>query len=234
MDNSFLEYLKDFGFTGIEATIYETLLKNGAMTGYEVSKETGISRSNVYSALAALADKGAAYLSEGEATKYLPVEIKTFTDNFSRELKKKAELLVSNAPKPVEKMDGYITINGTRHIEDKIREMLSAVELRVYFMAEKNLLWEYMDILKDLSDAGKKIVILSREVELKGATVYDTDPEPGQIRLITDSKYVLTGSLTGRESDTCLYSGQPNLVDVMKEALKNRISLIELNKEDIE
>ena len=54
------EYLKSFGLTGQEASIYEALLINGEMTGYEVAKETGISRSYVYGAMSALVDKGAA------------------------------------------------------------------------------------------------------------------------------------------------------------------------------
>ena len=78
MKNKRIEYLKAFGLTGQEATVYITLLEHEAMTGYEVAKETGISRSNVYGALAALVDKGAAYVMEGETSKYTPVMIENF------------------------------------------------------------------------------------------------------------------------------------------------------------
>ena len=44
--------------------------------------------------------------------------------------------------------------------------------------------------------------------------------------MITDSNYVLTGELFGGQHDTCLYSGQENLVEVMKEALKDKIILL--------
>ena len=44
MGNTFEENIKAFGLTGQEASIYVELLKHGEMTGYEVSKETGISR----------------------------------------------------------------------------------------------------------------------------------------------------------------------------------------------
>ena len=69
MDNAALgvltEKLVQFGLTRQEANIYMCLLRNKDLSGYEVSKLTGISRSNVYSALAALVDEGAAYLMEG-------------------------------------------------------------------------------------------------------------------------------------------------------------------------
>jgi len=230
MEHSFTEYLKDFGLTGIEAQVYEALLRHGAMTGYEVSKETGISRSNVYSSLAGLTDKGAAYLSEGEAAKYIAVEVSKFTDHHLQDLKKKAELLKQMAPKEVEEKEGYITIKGTRHIKDKIRDLLTECELRVYVYAEAKVLKEFESELKNLVAAGKKLVILSNGFSLEGAVNYETVPTEGQIRLIADSSYVLTGTLTGADEDTCLYSGQANLVAVMKEALKNKITLIELNQ----
>lgn len=56
------EKLVQFGLTRQEANIYLCLLQNKDLSGYEVSKITGISRSNVYSALASLVEKGAAYL----------------------------------------------------------------------------------------------------------------------------------------------------------------------------
>ena len=67
---------------------------------------------------------------------------------------------------------------------------------------------------------------IEAETEKKCREVYETKPEEGQIRFITDSAYVLTGELTGDEHDTCLYSGQKNLVEVMKEALKDKITLL--------
>ena len=53
--NQYVEYLLHFGLTRQEALIYVELLVKGKQTGYEIAKETGISRSNVYSVLAALA-----------------------------------------------------------------------------------------------------------------------------------------------------------------------------------
>ena len=63
-----LEKLMGFGMTRQEAVIYLCLYKKGGLTGYEVSKQTGISRSNVYGSLSNLAEAGAAYLVKGSAT----------------------------------------------------------------------------------------------------------------------------------------------------------------------
>ena len=44
----FKEHLMKFDLTRQEAAVYESLLENGKLTGYEAAKLTGISRSNVY------------------------------------------------------------------------------------------------------------------------------------------------------------------------------------------
>ena len=76
---SFTERLMEFGLTRQEASIYQCLLTEGKVTGYEVAKQTGISRSNAYNSLASMTEKGAAYLVEEASTrKYVPVPLNEF------------------------------------------------------------------------------------------------------------------------------------------------------------
>ena len=126
------EKLVQFGLTRQEANIYLCLLSNKDLSGYEVSKLTGISRSNVYSALASLVEKGAAYLLEGETNKYTAVAIADFCENRIRQLTALKQELVSQIPKIGDSSEGYITISSHKHIMDKIYNMLSHVEYRVY------------------------------------------------------------------------------------------------------
>ena len=225
-ETKIIDILTEFSLTRQEASIYAALLNHGDMTGYEVAKDTGFSRSNVYAALTALSEKGAAYLVQGESTKYRPVEIKTFTSNKIAELKKSAEYLEKHGPQKVVEAEGYITIVGAKNIRNKMREMISKTELRLYLMAPAEIVKDFEEDLKRLISEGKKIVLLTQDYSVKGAKVYNTKVEEGQIRFITDSAYVLTGELTDDEHNTCLYSGQKNLVEVMKEALKDKISLL--------
>ena len=229
-NGNYIEQLCCFSLTRQEAVIYEALLTHGEMTGYEVAKETGISRSNVYAALSALVEKGAAYLIEGDATKYTPVELKQFTANTIAELQKTAAYLEAHAPKKAHISEGYITVLGAKNIRNKIREMIEKTQLRLYILAPGEIISEFDKELKQLTAEKKKVVILTDSYKLAGVKIYETNPEKGQLRLITDSAYVLTGELTGDEHDTCLYSAQKNLIEVMKEALKNKIILLEDKK----
>lgn len=224
----FIDDLTEFGLTRQEATVYNELLKQGALTGYEVNKLTGISKSNVYAALSGLVSKGAAVLEEGEAKRYLPNPVSEFTGDCIRNLSAVAGRLEKEQPRKVDNEEGYLTIVSERHIKDRMYHMLSECELRVYVLAGSTLLEEFREELTTLVKQGKKVVILTdKGFELKGAVIYHTEVSEGQIRLITDSSYVLTGELTGSDEDTCLYSGKSNLVEIMKEALKNKILLLE-------
>ena len=223
----FTDDLTFFGLTRQEAVIYTTLLSHGEMTGYEVSKETGISRSNVYAALSNLADKGAAYLIQGDSTKYLPVDVQTFTSNVLKDLQQKADYIKEHAPQKQVETDGYITIIGSKNIQNKLLDMIKETRVRLYISASARIVDAYEEELTELVNAGKKVVIMTdSNYNQDGAIVYHTDPEPGQLRVIIDSTYVMTGELTGSDDDSCLYSGQKNLVTVMKEALKNKIVLL--------
>ena len=229
--NRIIENLLLFGLTRQEATIYICLIQNHEMSGYEVAKVTGISRSNAYSALSGLTEKGAAYLIEGSTSKYIGVPVEEFCENKIRNMKKVAVELQEHIPKVAVAEEGYITIGSYKNILDKIHNMIFQAEKRLYLSAPEEFIQVIEQDLRTVCSQGMKVVILTNEeVRIPEAKVYRTEKKDKQIRLITDSKYVLTGEITGSNLDTCLFSGQTNFVNVFKEALSNEIKLIQLTK----
>lgn len=226
-----IETLMSFGLTRQEASIYIILFSEGELNGYEVSKLTGISRSNTYSALAGLVDKGAAYVIEGNAVLYTPVSVEEFCQNKIRSLQKSKEELIHNMPKRRDESDGYITIKSEKHILDKLKNMILGAKERVYLSMSKTKLEQIITELNDLRDRQIKIVIITEPFfELEGAKIYYAEKKPEQIRLIVDSKHVLTGDIKDKKTSTCLYSSNNNLVEVFKESLTNEIKLIKINE----
>lgn len=220
----YIDYLIEYGLTRQEAVIYVELMKHGSMTGYEVSKETGISKSNIYAALKGLTQKGAAVCEEKEATRYIPVSTEVFCENHLRYLSEIKNNIVANQPKPIDVSEGYITIQSANNIRYKIYEMLKKCDKRVYIMAEKSIIEQFIDELSAVASADKKVVILTDDkVAVENAVLHITDVEAGQIRFIVDSSFVLTGSLTGDIDDACLYSGRETLVNLVKENIKNKM-----------
>ena len=229
-----IEGLTHFNLTKQEATLYVLLLKEGYLTGYEAAKQTGISRSNTYTALAGLVDKGAAYvLEEGKVTRYTPVPPEEFCSNKIDRLKEIKDKVLNQLPALKNDAEGYITIKGELEIINKLRNTVRQAEARIYVSANRRV----MELLrKELMDAlarGLKVVIISDEkFTLPEAICYGTDKQTEQIRLIADSQTVVTGDLEDEENSTCLYSCKRNLVDLFKEALQNEIKLIQIKKGD--
>lgn len=231
---SFIEYLIDFGLTRQEANIYQCLLGEGKTTGYEVAKQTGISRSNAYNSLANMTDKGAAWLvEEGSTKKYVPVPLEEFCKNRIHMLEERRQWLISHQPSEKKSVEGYITIEGTSHILDKMRNLLEKVENKVFISCTRNYLLLFVRELEELGRARKKVVVITdRPVNLSNVRVYMCDDRSTQIGLIADSKYVLTGEYGEGTMNTCLYSGQRNFVELYKRSLANEIKLLALREEN--
>lgn len=249
-ETAFVEKLVLFGLSRQEASIYVCLLRSSPLTGYEVAKLTGISRSNVYNGLAGLVEHGAAYVIEGTSAKYVAVSIEEFCDNRIRYLKEQEEYLVCNCPKSAVMSEGYITIVGEQHICDKIHHMLLDTKLRIYFSANHLFLEQWKEELLWIVEQKRKVVLISdafpqafceNQTLCDGIIFYQTPHEfvkewsgeewKRQIRLIIDSEYVLTGETSGDNDAMCLYSAQKNFVNVFKDAMRNEIELIKIKSQ---
>lgn len=224
-----VDELMEFGFTRQESQIYLILHASVELTGYEIAKLAGISRSNVYSSLSSMVEKGGIYLIEGVSNKYTAVPINEVCDNKIRKLtrvKENLSKLISSKP---DEQDGYITIKGEQNIYDKIIQMLKQTTQRVYLSLSDKTLEMVLPYLKDLIERNCKVVIITNSIfDLEGAIIYKTTKVHDQIRVIVDSNTVLTGDLENSNNSTCLYSRKSNLVDLFKESMQNEIKLLEI------
>lgn len=226
-----IELLTQFGLTKQEAAIYKTLNTEGELTGYEVSKLTGISRSNAYTALANLTEKGAAALIEGDKKLYTPLPVKDFCLNKIRRLQKTAEKVYTVMPLKREEYQGYITIQGKDNILDQMINMILSADKRIYLSIHEAIIDELEEYLsKAILNKLKIVIITNGRINIPGAKVYYTDKRMNEIRLIADSQKVLTGDIKDSAS-TCLFSTKRNLVELLKESLTNEIELIRIREE---
>jgi sugar-specific transcriptional regulator TrmB len=223
--------LMRFGLTNQEARVYCTLCAEGVLTGYEAAKATGISRSNVYTALAGLVEKGAAYLSEENVTRYMPVPAKEFCDCRIASLRRDRDELIRVLPTRVEDTEGYLTVVGEGNILERMRAMITGAQMRIYASMSAQIMERVRPELEDALARGLKVVLITEaSFTLEGAVVWYSEKKQRQIRLIVDSSCVLTGDLDDGEYSTCLYSRKKNLTDLFKEDLKNEIRLIQLTE----
>ncbi len=225
MDN--ISMLMSFSLTRQEAVIYTELLSGDKMTGYEVAKRTGISRSNVYTALAGLVEKGAADEMKGDPTYYTALPVESFCDNKLHALKGLRDELIKSLVCEKTTADGYITVTGER-IPERLRNIINAAAVRVYISAPGYVFDALSDELNDAVGRGLRIVAISAHTpNIVGAQNYASGKESAQIRLIADNTAALTGDyIPGDDACSCMYSGRGSLQSLIKDALKNELRSI--------
>ncbi|MBH1940962.1 TrmB family transcriptional regulator [Mobilitalea sibirica] len=224
-----IEGLMKTGLTKNESELYIVLCREGQLTGYEAAKISGIPRANAYQALSGLVDKGAACVVEGAVPRYVAVPVEEYCSNFLLHMKEVVELIRKECPNIHESAEGYITISGFQNILDKIRTLIGDAIERVYVSISENEIEYFKEPLEAAVAKGLKVVaIISGDFELKGVITHKINKSSGQIRLIADSSYVLTGTITGSNDDICLFSKNKPLVELLKDSLKNEIRLSEV------
>ena len=170
-------------------------------------------------------------LEEGKVTRYTPVAPEEFCSNKISRLEEIKQDILQQMPVLASDAEGYITIKGEQEIINKLRNTVRQAKERIYVSGNLRLLELLRTELEDALHRGLKVVIIGdKAYQLAGAICYGTTKQSEQIRLIADSRTVLTGDLEDAEDSSCLYSCKRNLVDLFKEALKNEIALIKLTE----
>ncbi len=95
MENIYKE-LQKLGFSQYECKAYVGLLKHSPVTGYEISKRTGVPRSMIYEVLGKLLDKGAVYTVPSEPVKYSPVPAAELIDRLRKSFARSFDFLEKN------------------------------------------------------------------------------------------------------------------------------------------
>ncbi len=216
-----IKALNKIGFTNQEALIYIELYNKTEITGYEVAKITGISRSNAYTALSHLVDKGYAYTVEGTPVKYVAVPKEDLIKNSKREYDKALKVIEKELISDKSNQTAYITIKGKKNIYNKLRNIIDGAKERIYLASSSHIVGELKEQLNHCIDRGLKVVVISDNSYNLNFTKFYHKEDISSIKLIVDTKEVIAGTTT-----QCLYSKNETLVAVIREALINEIDVL--------
>lgn len=125
--------LEGFRFTRTEALVYINLLQNGHLTGYQVAKNIGLSRSSVYNALNALYRKGIVFLLPGESNLFRALEADVLIPRLKNEFQEASKAL-EQALAHLEIHDAggrFFNIEGFDNLIVKAKELLLTAKQEV-------------------------------------------------------------------------------------------------------
>lgn len=125
------EILADLGFEKKETDIYLSLIRNGSLSALQISKETGIDRTNVYDLLNKLIHKGiVSSISKNSTTHYSGLEPDKLSTYFKEKYSALDEALPELKNLRVDKNSDFIceTFYGKEGLKIVLKDMLSSTK----------------------------------------------------------------------------------------------------------
>ncbi|MDQ0917703.1 TrmB family transcriptional regulator [Paenibacillus sp. V4I5] len=217
-------HLKNLGFTDLEAKCLHVLAESGTQTGYEIAKQLGVSRSNVYSALQKLAEKGAVLTSHGEPTHYQSVPIEEIGERIEAELQASIRYVKAHMPKLDAHRSEYFSLEGDAKVIERIRtELKKAKEeaLCELWSEEAQLLKE---VLRLMPAQGVRLLVSTiGEAELpSGVHQFRHGREESwqkrngrKFTLLIDRKLAIVGTRGGDEPALAMMTEHPAMVELL-------------------
>ena len=170
MENLVIQ-LKAMGFTEYEAKSYVSLIKQGTVTAYQVSKDSGIPRSRIYDTLKTLVEKGIVLKEEktdGALYSPLPVDVflekaqSTWQSNY-QSMSKKLKQLETTVQKPDNQV---LTIKDKETIISYCKTLIKKAEKRIIISMWADM---YEEVREDLE-------AVSQKVRIQGITLHVHHP----------------------------------------------------------
>jgi len=243
-----IKQLKAIGFTEYEAKSYVSLVEQGTVTAYQVSKKSGIPRARIYDTLKALVEKGVVLKEEKtDGALYSPLPVDVFLEKAQNSFQTNF-LSMSTALKEREKKEEkgerqVLTLKDKSSIISYCKTLIKKAEKRIVIS-----MWD--DFYHELKEELEKV---ESEVEIKGLTLHVENPVGNvDIHRVTqfteaptskkwfilsiDAKKMIYGSVLD-DKELAFYTDDPVHIYLLEDyvwhdVLVNRI--VRRNKDDIE
>jgi sugar-specific transcriptional regulator TrmB len=237
MSDDPVQRLVRIGFSEYEAKAYVALLRKSPVTGYELSKLSGVPRSMIYEVAGKLTARGAAMtLRTGSSVKYAPVAAGEFLDHLHRE---QEELLTSlkddlTALASAPDLEYVWNLEGHDNVMSKATEMIGQATTRIYLALLPATLATLLPALDQAIDRGVRVRIYTTgDFDLPGARVVvaplseEALTQTGGLGLIlvVDGQEVLVGEWLTATHARASWTSSPLLVFIAEHHLRTDLYL---------
>ena len=143
--------LRTIGLNSYEAKVYLALLKHHPVTGYEVSKESGVPQARAYDTLKSLESQGIVVALGNKPTTYVPIAPDELLNRWERQTQADLTFLREALPQTLEEtVEPVINLQGSASIYQYAKEMIRYAKHTVFME-----LWQEdaPDLLEELKAA---------------------------------------------------------------------------------
>lgn len=233
------QVLESLGLSGYESKAYSGLLQENPVTGYQLSKISGVPRSRIYETLERLRRKGFVLTQEGKPATYMPVAGEEFILKTERNLFDKVDTLrewFDTLSHEKRSDQGIWKIEGTQSILNKAEFMIHNASRTIMICAWADDLRRIQPSLEQAAKREVKILMVScgKFVQSFTENLYihkwegERKSNIQDITLVTDNRSSLVGSTTPEEKCSAAWTESQGVVFVAREYILHEIIINKL------
>lgn len=232
--------LQDLGLTEYEAKAYLALLEDSPLSGYAISKHSGVPRSKIYEVLDSLVRKGAALTSHGDPVQYVPLPAAEFVARRREEM----ESVLADAESGLDRFAAESAnrtaiwdIRGRREILERSRELVRRARAQLLMELWARDADEFRVELQTAAERGVEVVVIAYgDPDYPFATVYQHDSTDsvtnglgGRWLVVSvDTTEIVAGIVSLGRDSRAAWSSHPGLVVPITELVKHDIYKLEM------
>jgi sugar-specific transcriptional regulator TrmB len=238
-----LSSLSKLGLTSFEAKAYLSLLERGNVTGYELSKQSGIPSSKIYSVLNALIKKEFITPLESRPIRYLPRTPKEVIEKCSSDLTETLTLLRRNLEKIHlrSNREEVVTKNifGKKEIFRKTREIIQGTRHTLYMALWREECRYIQAALRKVQTSGVKIYVVAYgPIPIRLGKIYSHAPSDPLFRerkerrfvVVSDDHKALFASFSQGDSEKAVWTDNKGLVLLVRDFLIHEIYIVKIRE----
>ncbi len=236
-----IESFEKLGLSSNEARVYLALLENNPITGYQLSKGSGILRPVVYEMLNRLVEKGGARVIKSNPDTYVPVVIEEFLKNIEIGFTDAKSNISSTLKKfmVIDHSDYYWNIIGMKNIINSIHMMIQRAEKQIYIsVQDQKLLNSFKDLLLTQTKKNVQVDIFSYyALDTGGLTLYSYRLDgnfqtlsilPLVVEMTIDSSESILSHFTDNKTSKAVYSKNIAQIKLIQNDILRSIYFIRL------
>lgn len=236
-----IEHFERLGLSSNEAKVYLALLENHPITGYQLSKNSGILRPVVYEMLNRLVDKGGARIIKSNPDTYVPVEIDEFLRNLESDFVESKKLIHAQLRNymSVNETDYFWNIISQKNIENSILTLIQKATEEILVSVQDTVwLQPFLGALNQRLRDGIRISIFSYySLETQGLPLYTHHLAPSfhtplidkkMFQIAIDNSDALVALFSDVKTAKAAQSQNPVFVQTVKQKIMSDIYLLRL------
>ena len=227
-----IERLTALGFSTQEARVYLALLQNPSSTGYELAKQAGLQRANVYQVLAVLTDRNIVEQTSAEGpARFIAQPPAEVLGRIKRRTAEQADGLIAELATlgGPQGPAGFFSLRGRDAVIERTASLVGEAEHRVAIsLWSEDLDW-LATPLRGASASGCQVVVnVFGEADLDVGEVF-THEEPARtvgghlLHIAVDQRTALVGSLD--EPAGAVFTQHPALVGIVEKLIRDETYL---------